>query len=148
MVGPGALDVALAILYAAPKVAAADNDAHLNTHLHAFLNDIRHPAHNAKVQAKVLFSRQGFPADFQQHPFIFRLVHTNPPVFILHSILQYFPPFVNEIFAKGGSCFSSLDGYNEIIKICHCSLSLRNQFAKAAAAIRFLKMKKVEKFKK
>ena len=32
------------------------------------------------------------------------------------SILQYFPPFVNEIFINAPSCFSQPKGYNEIIE--------------------------------
>ena len=32
------------------------------------------------------------------------------------SILQYFPPFVNEIFVNAPSCFSQPMGYNEIIE--------------------------------
>jgi len=37
VVGAGALDVALAVLHAAPEVAAADDDAHLYAGLHALL---------------------------------------------------------------------------------------------------------------
>ena len=47
------------------------------------------------------------------------------------SILQYFPPFVNEIFVNAPSCFSQPKGYNEIIEAI-----LVKPACKPAAAIR------------
>ena len=96
VVGAGALDVALAVFHAAPEVAAANDHADLNAHGAAFLDDVGHPAHHLKVQAKVLVSGQCLAADLQQHPLIFRFVHASRSYFIIQSyfaILPYFSPF-------------------------------------------------------
>ena len=75
VVGAGALDIALAVLHAAPEVAAADDDAHLYAGLHALLDDVRHLTDDAEVQAKVLVARERLAADLEQDAPIFRFLH-------------------------------------------------------------------------
>ena len=71
MVRACALDVALAVFHAAPEVAAADDDTHLNAHLVAALDDIAHLGNNVEVEAEVLVARQRLAADLEQHALIF-----------------------------------------------------------------------------
>ena len=75
VVGAGALDIALAVLHAAPEVAAADDDAHLHAHVHASLDDVRHASHDLEIQSEVLVARQRLAADLQQHPLEYWLLH-------------------------------------------------------------------------
>ena len=75
VVGPGTLDISLAVLHAAPEVAAADDHAHLHTHGGTFLDHVGHLAHYLEIQTEVLVAGQRLAADLQQHPFIFRFVH-------------------------------------------------------------------------
>ena len=87
VIGAGALDVALAILDAAPEVASADDHAHLNAHVHAFLDDVGHTGHDLEVKAEVLVAGQRFAADLQQHPLKSRFFHPVPS--LLYSLLFY-----------------------------------------------------------
>ena len=75
VVGTGALDMPLAVLHAAPEVAAADDDAHLHTHFYTFLDDVSHPAHHLKIQANVLVACQRLAADLNEYPLIHWLLH-------------------------------------------------------------------------
>ena len=75
MVGTGALHLAAGILGAAPEVAAADHQAHLNTHIQALLDDIAHLADDFKIQAGMLITSQSLAADFQQDSLINRFSH-------------------------------------------------------------------------
>ena len=77
VVGTGALDVALAVFHAAPEVAAADDDAHLNAHLIAAPDDVAHLGNDVEVEAEVLVARQRLTADLEQHALILELRHTH-----------------------------------------------------------------------
>ena len=75
MVRPCALHPAAAVLDAAPEVAAAYHNTHLDAQLDAALNHIADAADHIKIQATRGLSSQGFAADLQQHPLIFRFFH-------------------------------------------------------------------------
>ena len=96
VVGTGALNVALAILHAAPEVAAADDDAHLYAHLHTLADHIGNTVHHIKIEAELLLACQRFAADLQQHTFIFRLVHSplSLRIFVLSHTAPYFTLFL------------------------------------------------------
>ena len=83
VVGAGALDIALAVLHAAPEVAAADDEPHLYAHIHTVLDGIGHAAHHLKVQAEVLVAGQRLAADLNEYPFVFWLLHRIASPFFL-----------------------------------------------------------------
>ena len=80
VVGPRALNLAGAVLDAAPEVAAAYDDADLDAQREAFLHRLAHGAYDAEVQAGLLVARQGLAAYFYQHALVdrFFLVHVLP----------------------------------------------------------------------
>ena len=88
MVGAGPLDVALAVLHAAPEVAAADDDAHLHAHVHTLSDDLGHTAHHLKVQSEMLVACQRLAADFNKYPLVFWLVHQIASRFLLPAAGQ------------------------------------------------------------
>ena len=94
VVGPGALDVSLAVLHAAPEVAAADDDAHLHAHVHASLDDVRHASHDLKVQTEVLIAGQRFAADLQQHPLEYWLLHRRSSL-IFYQVFYLISPVLH-----------------------------------------------------
>src|SRR5699024_5287521 len=63
-------------------VAAAHDDAHLDTQLHALLYHIAHFADDVKVQSPVLVTGQRFTADFEKYTLVLWLVHTGIHSFI------------------------------------------------------------------
>ena len=76
VVGPGALHLAAAaVLGAAPEVAAAHHQAHLDAHVQALLNDIADAADHLEIQAGALTAGQSLAADLQQDAFINRFCH-------------------------------------------------------------------------
>ena len=99
MVGTGALDVALAVFHAAPEVAAADDDAHLHTHVRALFDDVAHLGNDVEVEAEVLVARQRLAADLEQHALILELSHAHNLPFqeqvqiFTATILAYFCSF-------------------------------------------------------
>ena len=78
MIGAGALHTVTAVLQPAPKIAAADDDAHLHTGFDAFFHHVADAADHVKVQPAMRVARQRLPADLQQDAAIFRLVHGEP----------------------------------------------------------------------
>ena len=84
MVGTGTLHAVTAVLQAAPEITAANNNAHLDTHLHSLLDNIADLADDVKVQTTVCGACQRLSADLQQHPLIFRLIHAG-----IHSHLSF-----------------------------------------------------------
>ena len=82
VVGTGALDIAFAVLDAAPEVTAADDNANLHAHFDALADHLGHAAHHIKIQTKLLVACQRFAADLQQDALIFGCVHDR--------ILHYF----------------------------------------------------------
>ena len=99
VVGTGALDVALAVFHAAPEVAAADDDAHLHTHVRALFDDVAHLGNDVEVEAEVLVARQRLAADLEQHALILELSHAHNLPFqeqvqiFTATILAYFCSF-------------------------------------------------------
>ena len=63
MVGTGTLHTVAAVLQAAPEIAAAHNNADLNTHGHRLLDHITHLADDVKIQAPVGSTGQSFAGD-------------------------------------------------------------------------------------
>ena len=76
MVCAGALHFAGAVSHAAPEIAAADDNAHLDAHVDALLDHVAHFADHIEIQAKMFLSRQRFSADLQQDPFILGRLHS------------------------------------------------------------------------
>ena len=70
MVGAGALNLALAVLYAAPEVASAYDDAHLHAYFGALAHGPAHVGDDFEVQSAVLFPREGLAAYLEQHALI------------------------------------------------------------------------------
>ena len=99
VVGTGALNVALAVFHAAPEVAAADDDAHLHTHVRALFDDVAHLGNDVEVEAEVLVARQRLAADLEQHALILELSHAHNLPFQVQvqiftaTILAYFCSF-------------------------------------------------------
>ena len=75
--------MSLAVLHAAPEVAAADDETHLYAHIHTVLDGIGHAAHHLKVQAEVLVAGQRLAADLNEYPFVFWLLHRIASPFFL-----------------------------------------------------------------
>ena len=88
MVGAGPLNVALAVLHAAPEVAAADDDTYLHAHVHTLSDDLGHTAHHLKVQSEMLVACQRLAADFNKYPLVFWLVHQIASRFLLPAAGQ------------------------------------------------------------
>ena len=65
LVGAGALHVAAPVLGAAPEVAAADDQAHLDPLGHAGLDDLAHLPDEGKVDAPARLASQALSADIQ-----------------------------------------------------------------------------------
>ena len=70
MVGARTLDIAFAVLNAAPEVPAADHNADLHAHLGTLLNDVANPGNNVKIEAEVLLPRKRLTADLEQNALI------------------------------------------------------------------------------
>ena len=84
MIGPGALHPVPPILDAAPEVAAAHYNPHLDASLTAFLDHIADSADHIEVQAAAGIAGQCLSADFQQDSFILRFRHSeiSPSLFL------------------------------------------------------------------
>ena len=81
------------------KMAAADNDAHLHTHVRALFDDIAHLGNDVEVEAEVLVASQRLTADLEQHALILELSHAHNLPFqeqvqiFTATILAYFCSF-------------------------------------------------------
>ena len=69
-VGADALDLAGAVLDAAPEVAAADDDADLHALLRRSLDGLADPGDKVEVKAGLLLAGQGLAADFDEYAMI------------------------------------------------------------------------------
>ena len=79
MIGAGTLHASAAVLYAAPKVASADNNTDLDAESRAFLDGLCNGIDNVEVKASLLVAGQSLSAYLEQHPFIFRTFHIYLP---------------------------------------------------------------------
>ena len=70
----------LAVLQAAPEVAAAHHDAHLHTLLGAAGHHAAHLFDHVEIQAAALFAAQRLAADLQQHALVSQLAHGSHPL--------------------------------------------------------------------
>ena len=77
VVGARAGHLALAVFHTTPEVAAADDDAHLHTHVRALFDDVAHLGNDVEVEAEVLVARQRLAADLEQHALILELSHAH-----------------------------------------------------------------------
>ena len=81
------------------KMAAADDDAHLHTHVRALFDDVAHLGNDVEVEAEVLVARQRLAADLEQHALILELSHAHNLPFqeqvqiFTATILAYFCSF-------------------------------------------------------
>ena len=93
-VSMGALHFAAAIFNATPEIAAADHKAHLNAHIHTFLDGLGHLSDLTKVKAEAVtlggFLTKGFAADLQQDALVLDICHKNhaPSYSSLHSNIE------------------------------------------------------------
>ena len=69
-IGADALDLAVAILDAAPEVAAADDDADLGAHFHAALDGLADRTDKGKVIARFFLGGKGLAADLDKNSLI------------------------------------------------------------------------------
>ena len=76
MVGPGALHPVAAVLEAAPEIAAAHHDAHLDTTVYTLLDHVAHAADHVEVQAPAGPAGQRLAAQLQKNPLVLRFAHT------------------------------------------------------------------------
>ena len=106
MVRPCALHPAAAVLDAAPEVAAAYHNTHLDAQLDAALNHIADAADHIKIQATRGLSSQGFAADLQQHPLIFRFFHVLSPLHRFASLRSSLFYNKNRVLERGNFTFS------------------------------------------
>ena len=91
VVRASALHLAAAVLYAAPEVAAADNNADLAALFVAFFDHIAYRTDDIKVQAEMLIARKGFAANLDQYALIFLCFHA--PHSLFYSCLLFYPIF-------------------------------------------------------
>ena len=75
MVGTHTNHLVAAVLYAAPEIAAADYDAHLNAHVDALLDRITHRGDHIKIQSTTSVTGQSLTADLQQNTLVFWCFH-------------------------------------------------------------------------
>ena len=69
-----------AVLDAAPEIAAADDDAHLNAHLGAALDSLAYAGDKIEVEAGLFLAGKGLAAYFNKYSFIHWFRHGISPL--------------------------------------------------------------------